>query len=138
MPGCVWSTPPASAGPDGFRAELWVIADRSQDIKMSQGVQQDLAQVGVRLELKNVAFAEWSEATGRRRNVACCFTGCFTGGGGGFGAAGVFARDARAAPAARGAGFATRSTRAFVRCTSKPSLRSVSMSGSKSVSPEMT
>jgi peptide/nickel transport system substrate-binding protein len=62
---------------DGFHAELWVIADRSQDIKMSQGVQQDLAQVGVHLDLKNVAFAEWSEATGRRRNVACCYTGWF-------------------------------------------------------------
>src|SRR5262249_22310721 len=31
----------------------------------------------VNLDLKNVAFSEWSEATGRRRLVKCCFTGWF-------------------------------------------------------------
>jgi ABC-type transport system substrate-binding protein len=68
----------AEAGyPDGFSVTLWVAADSGDGVKMMEAVQQDLARVNVRLELKAMPGALWVEAVGHRRNVACSFTNWF-------------------------------------------------------------
>src|SRR5207248_2257270 len=61
--------------PEGFPVTLWVQVDRQEDVKAAEVVQQDLAQVGVAVELQTAAFAVYNEATGRRRNVKMTLTG---------------------------------------------------------------
>lgn len=68
----------AEAGyPDGFTVPLWVAVEYGDGVKMMEAVQQDLAQVNIRLELKTVPSALWSEAVGQRGHVACSFTNWF-------------------------------------------------------------
>ncbi len=62
---------------DGFAVTLWAIADNPLDLKAAQVIQQDLAQVGVRVALRPVAFAVWNEASGQRRNVAFTIAGWY-------------------------------------------------------------
>lgn len=68
----------ARAGyPNGFSVPLWVSVDRNERVKMAEAVQQDLAKVGVKVELKPVAFAVWDEAVSRRKNVPFAFSGWY-------------------------------------------------------------
>jgi ABC-type transport system substrate-binding protein len=66
----------AEAGrPDGFSATLWLIADGDRWIKIGEVVQQDLKAVGIKIELKPVAFAVHIDATARRGNVPFALSG---------------------------------------------------------------
>lgn len=62
----------AAGYPSGFSVPLWLSADDARSLKMAQAVQQDLAQVGVRVELRPVAGTIFGEATGRRKHVQLC------------------------------------------------------------------
>jgi ABC-type transport system substrate-binding protein len=68
----------AEAGyPDGFQVELWVSTSHSERVKMTEAIQQDLAKVGVKIDIKAVAFAMWDEASGRRKNTRFVFSGWY-------------------------------------------------------------
>lgn len=54
---------------DGFSVPLWVRADTGQEVRIAEAIQQDLAEVGIKADLKTVAFATLIDAMGRRKNV---------------------------------------------------------------------
>lgn len=54
--------------PDGFSVPLWV-GSATRSVKLAQAVQQDLARIGVRVELKTVAGTVAGQAYRKRRNV---------------------------------------------------------------------
>jgi len=56
---------------DGFRTELWYIQSRAVDQRVAVGLQQDLAAVGIQLELKNVSYPAFEAKVRRRGEVAC-------------------------------------------------------------------
>jgi ABC-type transport system substrate-binding protein len=61
----------AEAGyPQGFRAPFWVRSDVGLELRVAQAVQQDLAEVGVQVELKPVSFATLIEVMGKRKAAA--------------------------------------------------------------------
>jgi ABC-type transport system substrate-binding protein len=65
----------AEAGyPDGFTVALWAVADSGSWLKIAEAVQQDLAEVGIRVEVKPVAYAIFDEAVGRRGTVPFALT----------------------------------------------------------------
>src|SRR5262249_17652914 len=65
----------AEAGyPDGFTVPLWAVADSGSWLKIAEAVQQDLAEVGVRADIKPVAYAVFDEAVGKRRTVPLALT----------------------------------------------------------------
>lgn len=53
---------------DGFSVPLWV-GSATRSVKLAQAVQQDLARVGVRVELKTVAGTVAGQAYRKRKNV---------------------------------------------------------------------
>jgi ABC-type transport system substrate-binding protein len=58
----------AQAGyPDGLQAPFWVRSDVGFELRVAQALQQDLAEVGVQLELKPVSFATVIEVMGKRK-----------------------------------------------------------------------
>jgi ABC-type transport system substrate-binding protein len=61
--------------PDGFATTLWVGNDEERLISAAQMMQEDLQQVGIRLELKIVTMPTLIEAAGTRKNVACSISG---------------------------------------------------------------
>jgi ABC-type transport system substrate-binding protein len=65
----------AEAGyPDGFTVPLWAVADSGSWLKIAEAVQQDLAEVGVRADIRPVAYGIFDEAVGRRRTVPLALT----------------------------------------------------------------
>ena len=61
----------AQAGhPEGFEAPFWVRSDVGFELKVAQALQQQFADVGVRLELKPVSFATLIDVMGRRKAAA--------------------------------------------------------------------
>ena len=59
----------AAGYPDGFTTELMVTAQSGIDTKIGQAVQQDLAAVGINVEIRPVTGPTRIEATGRRGTV---------------------------------------------------------------------
>jgi len=58
----------AEAGyPDGLKLPFWVRSDVGFELRVAQALQQDLAEVGVQLELKPVSFATLIEVMGKRK-----------------------------------------------------------------------
>jgi ABC-type transport system substrate-binding protein len=68
----------AEAGyPDGFRGELWYPTDVPRWPEICAAVQQDLRQVGIRVELKPVADAVFNDTVACRGKVAFSMSGYF-------------------------------------------------------------
>jgi len=59
---------------DGFQTTLWLTANDQIDARMSEAVQEDLARVGVRLELKPVTMATFLDTVSRRRSAPCALS----------------------------------------------------------------
>ena len=59
----------AAGYPDGFTTELMITAQSGIDTKIGQAVQQDLAAVGITVEIRPVTGPTRIEATGRRGTV---------------------------------------------------------------------
>jgi ABC-type transport system substrate-binding protein len=57
--------------PDGFKTELWCQADAPIFMRMAEGIQQDLRQIGIQAELKPANFAAYLEKSGTRHQVPC-------------------------------------------------------------------
>ncbi|MFN7131954.1 MAG: ABC transporter substrate-binding protein [Myxococcales bacterium] len=61
----------AAAGKSsGLTVPLWLSIDDNRNVRIGQAVQQDLAEVGIKVELKAVAGTIFQEAAGRRKNAA--------------------------------------------------------------------
>jgi len=56
---------------DGFATELWYIQSRAVDQRVAVGLQQDLAAVGIRLELRSVSYPAFETKVRRRGEAAC-------------------------------------------------------------------
>ena len=67
----------AEAGypPKALKLELWYPTDLPRWPQICQVVQQDLKEVGIEMRLKGVAYAQFIDATARRRNVAFSMSG---------------------------------------------------------------
>lgn len=60
---------------DGFSVPLWYIADTDRWGRIGEVVRQDLAEVGIHVELRPTAFNVCVDALGRRREVAFSILG---------------------------------------------------------------
>jgi ABC-type transport system substrate-binding protein len=66
----------AEAGhPDGFQTQLWFPTDVPRWPQICQVVQQDLKQVGIDVDLNEVAYTVFNEATAHRGKVAFSLSG---------------------------------------------------------------
>lgn len=63
--------------PNGFKATLWASVSHGERVKMAEALKEQLAEVGVRIDIKAVAFSVWDEATGRRHNTTFVFSGWY-------------------------------------------------------------
>jgi peptide/nickel transport system substrate-binding protein len=61
--------------PDGFKTELWCQADAPIFMRMAEGIQQDLRQIGIQAELKPANSAAYWEKAGTRHEVPCGLMG---------------------------------------------------------------
>ncbi|MBN8247465.1 MAG: ABC transporter substrate-binding protein, partial [Verrucomicrobia bacterium] len=57
--------------PDGFATELWYIQSRAVDQRIAAGLQQDLAALGIRLDLRSVSYPAFESKVRRRGEAAC-------------------------------------------------------------------
>lgn len=65
----------AQAGlPDGFQTTLWMTANDQRDSRLGEALQEDLARVGIRIELKPVTMATFLDGVTRRRNAPCALS----------------------------------------------------------------
>jgi ABC-type transport system substrate-binding protein len=55
----------------GFRTELWYILSRTADGRIAAGIQQDLRDIGVQVDLKPVSYAAFEVKVRSRREVPC-------------------------------------------------------------------
>lgn len=55
-----------AAYPDGFSVPMWLRSDTGYEVKVGEAIQQDLAEIGVRVELRPVAFGTLIDIMGRR------------------------------------------------------------------------
>jgi len=63
--------------PDGFKTEMWYTMGRGLDERLAQGLQQDLRNVGITVELKPTAFAAYFDKAQTRRQVPCGLFGWY-------------------------------------------------------------
>jgi oligopeptide transport system substrate-binding protein len=63
--------------PDGFNTELYYIVSRLDDARVAQGIQQDLGEVGVQVELKPVSYNAFEVKARAHRQVPCGLWGWF-------------------------------------------------------------
>jgi peptide/nickel transport system substrate-binding protein len=61
--------------PNGFATELWYEINRSIDVRVCAGIQQDLHEVGVEAELRPATVAAFEVKVRSRRQVACGYWG---------------------------------------------------------------
>ncbi len=57
--------------PNGFKTQLWYILSREDDARMAQGIQQDLSEVGVQVELKQASYIAFQLKAEARHQVPC-------------------------------------------------------------------
>ncbi len=67
----------ASGFPSGFSVPLWINVDDQQAQRLAEALQQELAEVGVRVELKPVAFSIFNDAVAKRRTVPMAISAWF-------------------------------------------------------------
>ena len=67
----------AAGLPDGFKTELSFIQERGMDQRLALGIQQDLKNIGVTVELKGLNFAAFDLKSGNRRQVPCGIYGWY-------------------------------------------------------------
>jgi len=60
--------------PDGFETTLWMTANDQLDSRLGEAIQEDLARVGIRIELKPVTMAPFLDAVTRRRGAPCALS----------------------------------------------------------------
>ena len=61
--------------PNGFKTELYYIMSRSDDAHVSEGIQQDLREVGVQVDLRPVSYIAFQFKVEARRQVPCGYWG---------------------------------------------------------------
>lgn len=61
--------------PDGFEADFYYIRSNPTYERISEGIQQDLAEVGIRLRLQPLSYAAFENKAQTRRQAACGFWG---------------------------------------------------------------
>lgn len=61
----------AAAGKaEGLAVSLWLSIDDNRNVRIGQAVQQDLREIGIKVDLKPVAGTIFQDAAGRRKNMA--------------------------------------------------------------------
>ncbi len=63
--------------PDGFKTELYFILSRMTDARICEGIQQDLREVGIQVELKPLSYPAFEVKCRARRGTACSLWGWF-------------------------------------------------------------
>ncbi|MGO8837268.1 MAG: ABC transporter substrate-binding protein [Limisphaerales bacterium] len=63
--------------PDGFKTELWCLADAPIYMRLAEGVQQDLRQVGIQAELRPANFTAFDAKVTTRHQAPCGIWGWF-------------------------------------------------------------
>jgi len=57
--------------PGGFKTELWYLLDAPNNIRLAEGLQQDLRQVGIEVELRPANFTAYNAKSSTRHQVPC-------------------------------------------------------------------
>jgi ABC-type transport system substrate-binding protein len=63
--------------PHGFKTELWYIVDAPIFVRQAEGIQQDLRQVGIEVELRPANFTAFNAKVTTRHQVPCGIWGWF-------------------------------------------------------------
>jgi ABC-type transport system substrate-binding protein len=62
---------------NGFKTELWYMVDAPIFVRQAQGIQQDLRQVGIEVELRPANFTAFNAKASTRHQVSCGIQGWF-------------------------------------------------------------
>lgn len=63
--------------PHGFKTELWYMADTPIFVRQAEGIQQDLRQVGIQVELRAANFTAFDAKASTRHQAPCGIQGWF-------------------------------------------------------------